>query len=48
MALNNEHVLRVGGFDPDPKADKVRGKLSYRPYLDFGLNCKLEIRSDCL
>eukprot|EP01044_Picomonas_judraskeda_P000591 COSAG03_NODE_27_length_18901_cov_16.004680_6_plen_569_part_00 len=22
MGLNNEHVLRVGGFDPDPKADK--------------------------
>lgn len=22
MGLNNDHVLRVGGFDPDPKADK--------------------------
>ena len=22
MGLNNDHVLRVGGFDPDPKADR--------------------------
>eukprot|EP01049_Picozoa_sp_SAG25_P019388 SAG25_NODE_6070_length_591_cov_1.993902_1_plen_79_part_00 len=22
MALNNEHVLRVGGFNPDPNAEK--------------------------
>lgn len=23
MGLNNDHILRVGGFDPDPKADKT-------------------------